>query len=184
MGKNNYFPLFNEFYSSIKKGDTAKAIAKGEEVLQISSHDDQYRFTVFNDTILHIAIYVGRESIAKEMLKKYHNNLNLLKKPNALGDTILHEAAATNMTSLAKEILKVTPELLDKDNQHGEKPLFRAAHYGHTEMFELLADVIAIKQMHPESHYKRKNGETILHMTILAEFYGEFLFCFICNEIP
>lgn len=154
-------------------GDTATAITKGEEILKNISHRG---LTVSDDTILHIAIYLGRESIAKEILKKYCKLGLPIITPNALEDTILHESAATDMMSLTEEILKRAPELLDKANHHGETPLFRAALYGHTDMFDFLAEEIALKQGDPKNHYKRKNGDTILHMTILGEFYGEFFF--------
>ncbi len=124
------------------------------------------------DTILHAAISMKHEIIAREILKKCKQvPVPLLRKQNLMGDTVLHEAAATNMTSLAEYLLILDPDLLDMRNNLGETALFRAAHYGKAEMFELLADIfdkkneLEPKQKEAPDHLKRHDGTTIIFFT-------------------
>ena len=157
---------FTELYRSLMKGDKSKVMEKFAELRQSSE-----ALSIYGDTILHMAIYMGQESIAREILMRHNPPLT---KQNALGDTILHEAAAANMTSLAKDLLILAPNLLSIQNKNEETPLFRAAHFGHTEMFELLAEMVRRKGVADWLHWTNKVGSTILHMTILSEFFGEF----------
>ena len=120
-----------------------------------------------------------RENIAKKVLERHVQSglpLPPLTQKNALGDTVLHDAAATNMTSLAKELLIVAPELLSIQNNNSETPLFRAVRFGHTEMFRLLADWVKILKVPNLPHLTDMDGSTILHMAIIAEFFGEYFF--------
>ena len=160
---------FTELYRSLMKGDKSKVMEKYAELRQSSGE----ALSIYGDTILHMAIYMGQESIALEILMRHNPPLT---KQNALGDTILHEAAAANMTSLAKDLLILAPNLLSIQNKNEETPLFRAAHFGHTEMFELLAELVRKKGEADWLHWTNKVGSTILHMAILSEFFGEFFF--------
>jgi ankyrin repeat protein len=75
------------------------------------------------------------------------------------------------MTSLAEYLLILDPDLLDMRNNLGETALFRAAHYGKAEMFELLADIfdkkneLEPKQKEAPDHLKRHDGTTIIFFT-------------------
>uniref|UniRef100_A0A7N2LTG7 Uncharacterized protein n=1 Tax=Quercus lobata TaxID=97700 RepID=A0A7N2LTG7_QUELO len=155
---------FTELYRSLMKGDKSKVMEKYAELRQSSGE----ALSIYGDTILHMAIYMGQESIAREILMRHNPPLT---KQNALGDTILHEAAAANMTSLAKDLLILGPNLLSIQNKNEETPLFRAAHFGHTEMFELLAELVRKKGEADWLHWTNKVGSTILHMAILSEFF-------------
>ncbi|XP_041023319.1 uncharacterized protein LOC121264269 [Juglans microcarpa x Juglans regia] len=162
---------FKEIYEGIMKGDREKVLA---EYAKLKSGDTSASSTVFKDTILHIAIYMRQEDIAREILKKC--NEETLLKPNAIGNTVLHEASEANMMNLAKDLLISAPGLLGKVNKHGETALFRAAHFGCAEMFAVLADIVAQKERDQrtalEPHLKRRDGTTILQITIVAGFFG------------
>uniref|UniRef100_A0A7N2LU00 Ankyrin repeat-containing protein n=1 Tax=Quercus lobata TaxID=97700 RepID=A0A7N2LU00_QUELO len=163
------FRKLRELYSNLVKGDESNVIAQYSEWGQRRFED----FTCCRDTILHLAIYMKRENIAKKFLERHVQSglLPPLTQKNALGDTVLHDAAATNMTSLAKELLIVTPELLSIQNNNSETPLFRAVRFGHTEMFRLLADWVKIIKVPNLPYLTDMNGSTILHMAIIAEFF-------------
>ncbi|XP_010099148.2 uncharacterized protein LOC21397296 [Morus notabilis] len=127
--------------------------------------------TVSRDTPLHVAIHMGCEDIAQEILYNcmVHNRA-LLKKTNALGDTVLHEAAAVGMKELAKKILDDRElGLLTMKNNLGETPLFRAAYCGQKEMFTFLADQVETSEV--PYHLSRKDSLNVLHVTIRAEFF-------------
>ena len=164
--------LIRKLYKSILNGNMTEVRD------QWSTITDLYgAVTPRGDNILHTAICMKHEDIAKEILKKCKEPERLLTKENALGDTVLHEAAATDMTYIARELLKSAPELLVKRNTRGETPLFRAAHYGKADTFRALADKLDEEEKEPEkkmAHLKRHDGTTILHITILAEFFGEY----------
>ena len=140
----------------------------------------RYLLTPRHDSILHVAIFMERESLASEILKKYGRDPqadSLLAAENIHGHTILHEVAGTNMTSLAKDILRLDPNLLVKTNSRGETPIFRAAHFGKTEMFKLLANELERKFPNASDvlpHLQRNDKTTILHTAVLAEFFGEY----------
>lgn len=170
------FNTFKELYESVMKGEKDKVV----KVLypKIPTHPTR-PLTVSHDTVLHVAIYMKREDIAREILAKIKQDRDLLTTRNALGDTVLHEAAATGMTELAREMLISAPELLSIYNKLGETPLFRAAHFGQVEMFNLLADQVDEKGPNFRKLYlSREDSTNILHITILAEFFGEYFFIF------
>ncbi|XP_062088268.1 uncharacterized protein LOC133794857 [Humulus lupulus] len=133
--------------------------------------------TVSQDSLLHIAIYMGRKTIAKEILNAIKRGGGggdeTLTTRNAHGDTVLHEVAATDMMDLATEMMSMAPNLLVIPNNLGESPLFRAAHHGQAQMFGLLADEVDKKNPNvPEFHLSRAcDSTTILHISILAEFF-------------
>ncbi|KAG6695437.1 hypothetical protein I3842_09G097200 [Carya illinoinensis] len=162
---------FKEIYEGIMKGNREEVMAK---YAKLKSGDPSVNSTVFKDTILHIAIYMRQEDIAREILKKCSQET--LLKPNAIGNTVLHEASEANMMNLAKDLLILVPDLLDKVNKHGETALFRAAHFGCAEMFTVLADIIAQKERHQgtalKPHLERDDKKTILQITIIAGFFG------------
>ncbi|PON91305.1 Transmembrane protein [Trema orientale] len=167
------FEAFKLLYESVMKGDEAKVKQLYNTITQTPSRP----LTVSHDTLLHIAIYMRHETIAREILNNIKNNIKddryVLVARNALGDTVLHEAAATNMTGLAKEMLSLAPELLSMNNNLGETPLFRATHHGQAQMFELLAHEVDQKgQEFRHLHLSRADSTSILHISILAEFFG------------
>ncbi|KAE7995336.1 hypothetical protein FH972_000145 [Carpinus fangiana] len=165
-------PNLKTLYESIVKGKTDDVIAQYENIPKPL----RYPLTPRHDSILHVAIFMERESLASEILKKYGDPQagGLLAEENIHGHTILHEVAGTNMTSLAKDILRLDPNLLVKTNRRGETPIFRAAHFGKTEMFRLLANELERKFPNASDvlpHLQRKDKTTILHTAVLAEFF-------------
>ncbi|PON52160.1 Transmembrane protein [Parasponia andersonii] len=163
------FEAFKILYKSVMKGDEARV----KQLYNTISQTPSRPLTVSHDTLLHIAIYMKHETIAREILNNIKDNRYVLVARNALGDTVLHEAAATNMTGLAKEMLSLAPELLSMNNNLGETPLFRATHHGQAQMFELLAHEVDQKgREFRHLHLSRADFTSILHISILAEFFG------------
>ncbi|XP_062017875.1 uncharacterized protein LOC133734257 [Rosa rugosa] len=171
-------------YQSLKNGDTAKVMEYCYD--KTRSDDERLKLipTVHDDTILHLAINMGQQDIAKEIVKRCSGGSNdkLLMKKNALGNTVLHEAAATSMTSLVEELLRKASDLLSISNNKNEMPLYTAAYYGQTEMFKLLADEVDKNQsgnldldLHLRPRGRKTNPNkvrtTILHAAIHAEFF-------------
>ena len=68
------------------------------------------------------------------------------------------------------------PELLIARNDSGETPIFCAARYGQTEMFEFLAKEMKQKEQDGKHHLQRDDKTTVLHISITTECFGE-LFC-------
>ena len=81
--------------------------------------------TVHDDTILHMAIYMGKESIAIGIMET--SSQELITKRNKFGSTALHEAAATGCVRVVEKLLDKAPDLLSTPNKNGEMPLYTAA---------------------------------------------------------
>ncbi|KAM7262830.1 hypothetical protein ACFE04_000513 [Oxalis oulophora] len=182
MGNDiNDYDNFRELYDNIMKGDVVAVNKFYNKIKQ----DPPRNLTVHKDTVLHMAIVMRHENVAKEILKNHIRDQSTLLQPNVFGDTILHEAAATPMTGFVTELLSREPRLLSIPNINGEMPLFKAAYFGQTDMFKLLAeevDKIGITD-NVKLHLTRESDKaTILHITILAEFFD--LAHFIANKYP
>ncbi|KAH7510789.1 hypothetical protein FEM48_ZijujUnG0088500 [Ziziphus jujuba var. spinosa] len=138
--------------------------------------------TVFGDTLLHIAIFMDCEDITREILKRYvHNQLyDLIHQKNNLGNTVLHEVATTSMVTLARDLLDYALKLLSSRNNLGEMPLFKAAYNGQHDMFDVLSLPVNLTDKdNLDQHLTSKDGTNILHLTILAEFFGTANLAFI-----
>ncbi|XP_011047002.1 PREDICTED: uncharacterized protein LOC105141472 isoform X1 [Populus euphratica] len=167
MGFDEY-RKFKGLYESMRKGKKTEVIHQ----YAMMSEEPSSSMTVCEDTVLHMAINMRQESIAREILKHHIKDRRTLIRENVFGDTILHEAASTNMTTLVKELLEKEPLLLSMPNKYDEMPLFKAAQFGHTEMFKLLAGEVGNEGPEKVKHHlSRSDKTTILHMTILAEFF-------------
>eukprot|EP00258_Populus_trichocarpa_P033112 XP_024449131.1 uncharacterized protein LOC18097300 [Populus trichocarpa] len=159
---------FKGLYESMRKGEKTEVIHQ----YAMMSEEPSSSMTVCEDTVLHMAINMRHESIASEILKHHIKDPGTLTRKNVFGDTILHEAASTNMTKLVKELLEKEPLLLSMPNKYDEMPLFKAAQFGHTEMFKLLAGEVENEGPEKAKHHLSRSDKTnILHMTILAEFF-------------
>ncbi|KAG6776751.1 hypothetical protein POTOM_016539 [Populus tomentosa] len=158
---------FKGLYESMRKGEMTEVI----DQYKMMSEEASSSMTVCEDTVLHMAINMGHERIASEILKHHIKDPRTLIRTNVFGDTILHEAASTNMTKLVKELLEKEPRLLSMPNKYDEMPLFKAAQFGHPEMFKLLAGEVENEGPEKAKHLSRSDKTTILHMTILAEFF-------------
>nr|XP_048322772.1 uncharacterized protein LOC107415721 [Ziziphus jujuba var. spinosa] len=159
---------FKDMYEGLMKGDMVKVLTQYDKL-----PDTLPEFsTVLGDTLLHIAIYMDHEEMAREILKRYlhHHRRDLISKRNSIGDTVLHEVAAKNMVNLAQDLLGNVSELLSLSNEQGEMPLFKAAANGQLQMFNLLSFAVNLKDKGIlDQHLIRKDNTNVLHMAILAE---------------
>ena len=103
---------------------------------------------------------------------------NKLGHKNRSGNTILHEAATLDQKSsvmIAEEMIKRDRdrELLSMRNELGETPLFRAARYGKTEIFNFLAvESLNYGEKDMQQFVQRNDKTTILHIAILSQHFG------------
>ena len=119
------FKNFKHLYEGLMQADMAKVLRHCEKLP--TDYQLPRRLTVLEDTLLHTAVHMGHENIARELLNRClrKNQHSLICEPNVVGDTILHEVAATNMVSLARDLLDNAPQLLSTPNERKEMPLFR-----------------------------------------------------------
>ncbi|XP_034697521.1 uncharacterized protein LOC117923373 [Vitis riparia] len=132
----------------------------------------------YNNTFLHMAIRFKQKDLVNEVLGTLpgQGNHQPSKIKNNGGNTILHEVACCDsMKDVAKEVLKKYAkedrDLLIARNNSGETPIFCAARYGQTEMFEFLAEEMKQKEQHGQQHLQRDDKTTVLHISITTEFF-------------
>ncbi|KAD4179779.1 hypothetical protein E3N88_28370 [Mikania micrantha] len=77
------------------------------------------------NSILHIAVALGRKDIIKKILWNIDGD-NLTKIKNKKGSTVLHIAAIVGNTDVAKLLLKEDINLLHIKDNLGKKPLLKA----------------------------------------------------------
>ena len=133
--------------------------------------------TIHEDTVLHKAAYSKQADLVLSLLKDLppcHGNK--LGRKNRSGNTILHEAATLDQGSsvmVAEEMINRDQELLRMRNELGETPLFRAARYGKTEIFNFLADEsLNYGEKEMQQFVQRNDKTTILHIAILSQHFG------------
>ncbi|XP_034698727.1 uncharacterized protein LOC117924244 isoform X2 [Vitis riparia] len=133
------------------------------------------RITNHNDTVLHLAAHSKQKDLVLDLLKKLPKDRNhkLSDIINTDGNTILHEVATSDaMKGAAEELLTRDSDLLIASNGSGETPIFCAARYGQTEMFEFLAAKLGLTKEGPEDYkiyLRRKDRTTVLHISIASE---------------
>ncbi|KAJ9689817.1 hypothetical protein PVL29_012471 [Vitis rotundifolia] len=167
--------LNRELYKALMKGDEKEVIQLCLSIPEGPVHI----MTIHMDTVLHLATYSKQADLVLKLLENLpETHLNKLTLQNDAGNTILHEAATSNSTTnAAREMLNKAPELLRLRNFLGETPIFRAARYGKTRVFEFLAtEVDKVCARMTEEHridafFRRTDGTTILHISILAEHF-------------
>ncbi|RVX07879.1 Ankyrin repeat-containing protein ITN1 [Vitis vinifera] len=167
--------LNRELYKALMKGDEKEVIQLCLSIPEGPVHI----MTIHMDTVLHMATYSKQADLVLKLLENLpETHLNKLTLQNDAGNTILHEAATSNSTTnAAREMLNKAPELLSLSNFLGETPIFRAARYGKTRVFEFLAtEVDKVCARMTEEHridafFRRMDGTTILHISILAEHF-------------
>ncbi|KAK9935947.1 hypothetical protein M0R45_012819 [Rubus argutus] len=176
------FEKSRDLYRSLRKGHKTKVMEAYDEAAKDSTDPDarlKLIPTVHDDTILHMAIYMDKPSIAEAIIEKCSDrNDVLLTKRNDYGNTALHEAAATKHTILVMKLLEKAPALLSMANKIGEMPLYTAAYFGKNKNFDLLAKKVGNNHEHLHSHLcslsssvpQKVNG-TVLHAAIHAEFF-------------
>ncbi|KAF3947642.1 hypothetical protein CMV_026251 [Castanea mollissima] len=157
-----------KLYEALLKEDT-KAVLK----LCADMEDHALHIlTIHEDTVLHKAAYSKQADLVLSLLKDLPScHDNKLGRKNRSGNTILHEAATLDHRSsvkVAEEMIKRDQELLRMRNELGETPLFRAARYGKTEIFNFLAD----EEKDMQQSVQRNDKTTILHIAILSQHFG------------
>ncbi|TKY72028.1 Ankyrin-1 protein [Spatholobus suberectus] len=131
------------------------------------------KITKAEDTVLHIAVYVGQTSFVTSVLDNINEKvaLNMLHMQNSKGNTPLHLAAELGNVDLCHNIAKRDHKLISSRNCEGETPLFLAAVHGN-------GDALFCLHGHQQSHHDddslatKSNGDTILHSTISGEYFG------------
>ncbi|RVX08104.1 hypothetical protein CK203_014661 [Vitis vinifera] len=112
-----------------------------------------------------------------EVCRELPEDRQLSDFKNNDGNTMLHEVATSDaMKDVAEELLTRDSDLLIASNDSGETPIFCAARYGQTEMFEFLAEKMGLTEEGPEDYkpyLRRKDGTTVLHISIATECFGE-----------
>ncbi|KAA8515560.1 hypothetical protein F0562_018829 [Nyssa sinensis] len=164
-----------ELYTALMNGDGGRVI----ELCRRIPEGPLHILTVHNDTVLHMATYSKQKDLVLELLRELpESHLDKMFHQNDIGNTILHEAATSNrIVPAAMEMLRRAPKLLSIHNKRGETALFRAARYGKIEMFEYLdGEVNKIfgsegGEEARKSFYQRDDKTTVLHISILTEFF-------------
>ncbi|KAI9114821.1 hypothetical protein K1719_013834 [Acacia pycnantha] len=129
------------------------------------------RTTKSEDTVIHIAIYVGQTNFVTSLLEKMEKEefIRILSMQNSKGNTPLHLAAELGNLKICRSIAGREPDLISCRNMEGETPLFLAANYGQKDAFFCLHGYLTNKG--DCSLCRRTNGDTILHCTIYGEFF-------------
>lgn len=172
--------LNRELYRALMKGDEKEVI----QLCRSIPEGPLWIMTIHMDTVLLMATYSKQAELVLKLLQALpETHLNKLTRQNDAGNTILHEAATSNSTTnAAREMLDKAPELLSMSNFLGETPIFRAARHGKHRVFEFLANEVdkvcakMTEERRIDTFFRRTDGTTILHISILAEHFGEFLF--------
>lgn len=130
------------------------------------------KITKAEDTLLHIAVYVGQTFFVTALLDNIGEDMsrNILRVQNSKGNTPLHVAAELGNVDICNIIAKRDPTLISCRNLEGETPLFLAAVHGKRDAFFCLHDRQHNKD--DDSLATKNNGHTILHSTISSEYFG------------
>ena len=162
-----------KLYDALLKEDTEAVIKLCADMEDHALHI----LTIHEDTVLHKAAYSRQADLVLSLLKDLppcHGNK--LGRKNRSGNTILHEAATLdqgNSVIVAEEMINRDQELLRMRNELGETPLFRAARYGKTKIFNFLADEsLNYGEKEMQQFVQRNDKTTILHIAILSQHFG------------
>ena len=130
------------------------------------------KITRAEDTVLHIAVYVGQTCFVTTLLDNITEEvcLKILKMQNSKGNTPLHLAAELGNVEICNNITRRYPTLISWRNFEGETPLFLAAVHGKRDAFFCLYSHQQGKDDY--SLCRKSNGDTILHSTISSEYFG------------
>ncbi|KAJ8634960.1 hypothetical protein MRB53_009227 [Persea americana] len=162
--------LKNELLGFIKKGDWEAVLCKYrkcKDTVQTA------KITRSNETALHIAISYSRIDIVEELLKIIDAHV-IREMTDHRKENPLHLAALLGQTKTCKLLVDKDPELIGARNIDGETPLFKAARHGKKGAFYALhpkCHIAGSDIKHEIRHCKRKDGNTILHVSILEEYF-------------
>ena len=166
--------LNGELYKALLNEDSEKMMELCERI----DHHAFHILTIHNDTVLHKATYSKQANLVLRLLEALPpHHLSKITCQNDSGNTILHEAATLrhqeNSVDVARRMLQKAPELLSIRNNLGETPLFRAARYGKTEIFDFLAEKISeYDEASQQPFIQGDDKTTILHIAILSQHFG------------
>ncbi|KAK7387849.1 hypothetical protein VNO78_22645 [Psophocarpus tetragonolobus] len=155
-----------------------KGTTKGQwrEVLEAYKNNPrallETKITKAEDTVLHIAVYVGQTNFLKTLLENINEDVSLaiLNIPNSKGNTVLHLAAEHGNVDICNTIATRDHKLILCRNFEGETPLYLSAIHGNKDAFYCLHDQLQNKRDY--SPCIKHNGDSILHSTISNEYFG------------
>ncbi|KAJ8634951.1 hypothetical protein MRB53_009218 [Persea americana] len=129
--------------------------------------------TSSKETVLHIAISDNRSDMAKRLVGIVGDGNMIKQMRNDQGNNPLHLAASLGQADMCLLMVDRDLELIMTRNMDGETPLFLAALHGRKEAFYTLHyKWSSNKGQHEDfSHCKRNDGNSILHVTILGEYF-------------
>ncbi|KAH1102641.1 hypothetical protein GLYMA_13G214100v4 [Glycine max] len=135
------------------------------------------KITKVEDTVLHVAVHVGQTCFVKSVLDNIDKevSLNILCMQNSKGNTPLHLSAQLGNVELCHNMAKRDPKLVCFRNVEGETPLFLAAVHGKREAFFCLHENQQRRRDDEEDGsllVRKSNGDTILHSTVVSEYFG------------
>ncbi|CAL0309043.1 unnamed protein product [Lupinus luteus] len=143
------------------------------------------KITKAEDTVLHMAVYIGQTCLVKTLLDNITEDMTLtiLNVQNLKGNTLLHIAAELGNVDICKDIVKRDPGLICIRNNEGETPMFLAATHGKKDAFfclhgHLQSQGLALQILGLYPHLAgsvNEDGLTPLH--ILARKPNCFLSC-------
>ncbi|RWR75626.1 serine/threonine-protein phosphatase 6 regulatory ankyrin repeat subunit B-like protein [Cinnamomum micranthum f. kanehirae] len=130
--------------------------------------------TSSKETVLHIAISDNRSDMSKKLLEIVVDGKMIKEMRNDRGNNPLHLAASLGQADMCELMVNRDLELIMSRNMEGETPLFLAALHGRKEAFYTLHyKWSSNKGPHEDfSHCKRNDGNSILHVVILGEYFG------------
>lgn len=137
------------------------------------------KITKVEDTVLHVAVHVGQTCFVKSVLDNIDKevSLNILCMQNSKGNTPLHLSAQLGNVELCHNMAQRDPKLVCFPNVEGETPLFLAAVHGKREAFFCLHENQQRRRDDEEDGsllVRKSNGDTILHSTIVSEYFGQY----------
>ncbi|XP_062109132.1 uncharacterized protein LOC133819805 [Humulus lupulus] len=173
----------DKLFNAVMKGEWGNVVATYRK----SSTAHKTELTKSKETALHLAVADGQTEIAmqlidaieeaavkekakadeKEKEKAEAEVKAALGLENVKGDTPLHLAAARGNLEVCIGIVTAYSEGFTARNSKGETPIFLAALYGMNKAFLWLHSTNQDKM-----HLKRGNGDTILHVAVLGDYFG------------
>lgn len=132
------------------------------------------------ETALHVAISHGKPEVVNKLLK-YIDAHVIQVMTDDRKENPLHLAASLGQVDTCKILVEKDMELIGARNNLGETPLFLAAKNGNKRAFYALHPQCPISGLdirHDLVHCRRNDGNTILHVSILGEYFGNTNFHF------
>ncbi|GFS29055.1 hypothetical protein Acr_00g0005140 [Actinidia rufa] len=131
----------------------------------------------------HVAVSSGQEDKVRELVDIISKTGDAAKKAvnvqNERGNTPLHLAAALGNVEMCKLIAEVDAGLIGVRNKEKETPFFLAVLNGKKDAFLCLHDLIipggdeSEKTNKGYGYCRSRDGQTILHVAIEGEYFGE-----------